>query len=94
MTEQFRKIRGDTAMKDYELAKMSLAELLQPTVERMADEEPEKLGKMFKPAQLAKMFKPAQLAKVLTEALTPEQLTEMLEALPPEVREQIKQRLH
>jgi hypothetical protein len=83
--EQFRKIRGETAMKDYELAKMSLAELLRPTVERMADEEPETLGKMFKPAQLARM---------LTTALTPEQLTEMLEALPPEVREQIKQRLH
>jgi hypothetical protein len=70
--EQFRKIRGETAMKDYELAKMSLEELLQPTIERMAEEEPQKLAKI----------------------LTPEQLTKILEALPPEVREQIKQRLH
>jgi hypothetical protein len=33
---------------------------------------------------------PATLAKMLT----PEQLTKMLESLPPDVREQIKQRLH
>jgi integrase len=70
--EQFRKLRGEMAMKDYELAKISLAELLQPAVERLAQEEPEKLAK----------------------ALTPEQIMRMLEALPPEVREQIKQRLH
>jgi hypothetical protein len=71
--EQFRRIRGATAMKDYELAKMSLDELLAPIVERRLREAT--------PEQLAKM-------------LTPEQLTKTLEALPPEVREQIKRRLH
>jgi hypothetical protein len=79
--EQFRKIRGETAMKDYELVKMSLAELLQPAFERMAQEEPEKLAKMLTPEQ--------RLA-----GLTPEQLAEALGALPPEVQEQVKQRLH
>ena len=68
-------------MKDYELAKMSLSELLLPIFERMAQEEPQKLAKMLPPEQLVK-------------ALTPEQVTEILEALPSEVREQIKQRLH
>jgi hypothetical protein len=88
--EQFRKLRGDTAMKDYELAKISLAELLQPAFERMAQEEPEKLARMLPPEQLAKALTPEQRLA----GLTPEQLAEALEALPPEVREQIKQRLH
>jgi hypothetical protein len=88
--EQFRKLRGETAMKDYELAKMSLAELLQPTVERLAQEEPEKLAKMLTPEQRVAGLTPEQLAKMLT----PEQLTKTLEALPPEIKEQIKQRLH
>ncbi|HZF48016.1 MAG TPA: hypothetical protein VE093_05170 [Polyangiaceae bacterium] len=69
------------AMKDYELAKMSLSELLLPIFERMAQEEPEKLAKMLPPEQLVK-------------ALTPEQLVKAVEALPPELKEQIKQRLH
>jgi hypothetical protein len=79
--EQFRKMRGDVAMKDYELAKISLAELLRPVVERLADEEPEKLAKMLNAERLAKM-------------LTSDELAKTLEALPPEVKEQIKQRLH
>jgi len=37
-------------MKDYELAKMSLSELLLPVVERMAQEEPQKLAKMIPPS--------------------------------------------
>jgi hypothetical protein len=45
---------------------------------------------MLPPEQLAKAFTPEQLAK----AFTPEQLTKILEALPAEVREQIKQQLH
>jgi len=106
--EQFRKSRGEGAMKDYELAKMSLAELLQPTVERMADEEPERLAKLLTPERLAKMLTPETLAKMLTPeqrvaGLTPEQLATMLtsddlaeklEALPPEIKEKLKQRLH
>jgi hypothetical protein len=88
--EQFRRIRGEKAMKDYELAKMSLSELLLPVFERMAQDEPEKLAKMLPPEQLAKALTPEQLAK----ALTPEQITEFLEALPPEMREQLKRRLH
>jgi hypothetical protein len=79
--EQFRKIRGATAMKDYELAKMSLDELLDPIMERRAREEPEKVAKMLTPEQRV-------------AGLTPEQLADALEALPAEVREQIKQRLH
>ena len=88
--EQFRKIRGEAAMKDYELAKMSLSELLLPVFERMAQEEPQKLAKMLPPDQRVAGLTPEQLATVLT----PEQLTKTLEALPPEIREQIKQRLH
>jgi len=60
-------------MKDYELAKISLEELLQPAVERRLQE-----------------LTPEQRIA----GLTPEQLAKALEALPPEVREQIKQRLH
>ena len=77
-------------MKDYELAKMSMAELMQPTLERMVEEEPQKLARMIPPEELAKALTPEQLAK----ALTPEQLTEFLDALPLEMREQIKRRLH
>ncbi|HZF50915.1 MAG TPA: hypothetical protein VE093_19785 [Polyangiaceae bacterium] len=76
-------------MKDYELAKMSLSELLLPVVERMAQEEPQKLAKMIPPEQIVKALTPEQLLA----GLTPEQLAEALDALPPEVREQIKQRL-
>ena len=68
-------------MKDYELAKMSLSELLLPVVERMAQEEPEKLAKMLPPEQLVKI-------------LTSDEFAKTLEALPPEVKEQIKRRLH
>ena len=104
-------------MKDYELAKMSLAELLQPTLERMAEEEPEKLGKLLTPERLARALTPEQIAGALTpeqiagaltpeqivgaltpeqhaKALTPERLMEFLQALPPELREQIKRQLH
>ena len=86
-------------MKDYELAKMSLAELLQPAFERMAQEEPEKLARMIPPEQLAKALTPEQRVagltpKQLAMTLTPDQLTEMLDALPPEVREQLKRQLH
>ncbi len=86
-------------MKDYELAKMSLSELLLPVVERMAQEEPQKLARMIPPEQLVKALTPEQLVKALTPeqrlaGLTPEQLAEALDALPLEVREQIKQRLH
>jgi hypothetical protein len=116
--EQFRRIRGDTAMKHYELMKMSLKELMRPAFERMAEEEPEVLARMIPPEYLAKTLTPEQrvagltpeqLAKTLTPeqrvagltpeqrlaGLTPEQLAKTLEAaLPPEVWEQIKQRLH
>ena len=88
--EQFRRIRGATAMKDYELMKMSMEELLRPAFERMAEEEPEKLARMLPPEALAK----ALTLEQRLAGLTPEQLTELLEALPPEVREQIKRRLH
>ncbi|MCK6590004.1 MAG: hypothetical protein L6Q76_20725 [Polyangiaceae bacterium] len=94
--EQFRKLRGETAMKDYELAKISLEELLQPVMQEFTPEQiartfpAEKLAKALTPEQLAKALTPEQLAK----ALTPEQLTEFLAALPPELREQIKRQLH
>jgi hypothetical protein len=51
---------------------------------------PEELVKALTPEELAKALTPEQLAK----ALTPEQLTEFLDALPLEMREQIKRRLH
>jgi hypothetical protein len=97
--EQFRKSRGEGAMKDYELAKMSLAELLGPTVERMADEEPERLAKILTPERLAKMLTPEQRVAGLTPEqfatmLTSDDLAEKLEALPPEIKEKLKQRLH
>jgi hypothetical protein len=88
--EQFRRVRGVMAMKDYELMKMSLDELLQPAVERRLQElTPEQIVKTFTPEKLVKAFTPEQIAK----SLTPEQITEMLEALPSEVRMQIKRRL-
>ena len=77
-------------MKDYELAKMSLSELLLPVVERMAQEEPQKLAKMITPEQRVAGLTPEQLAKILTS----DDLAKALEALPTEVKEQIKQRLH
>jgi hypothetical protein len=81
--EQFRKIRGETAMKDYELAKMSLDELLQPAVERRLQQ--------LSPEERVAGLTPEQIAKLLTR----EQLAKTLEAaLPPDVWEQIKQRLH
>jgi hypothetical protein len=81
--EQFRKSRGEMAMKDYELAKMSLDELLQPAIERRLQE--------LTPEQRVAGLTPEQLAK----SLTPEQLAKTLEAaLPPDVWEQIKHRLH
>ena len=75
--EQFRVSRGAAVMKDYELAKISLAELMQPFIRGLTPEE-----------RLAGLT-PEEIAK----ALTPEQLAQALEALPPEVREQIKKRL-
>lgn len=96
---QFRKRRGATTMKDYELAQLSLKELLMPTLERMAEEEPEKLAKMIPPEQRIAGLTPEQrLAGLPPEqrlaGLTPEQLAQMVDALPPDVREQIKRRLH
>jgi hypothetical protein len=88
--EQFRRMRGETAMKDYELAKMSLAELLQPAFERMAQEEPERLAKMIPPEHLVKALTREQLATMLTS----DELAEKFEALPPETKEKIRQRLH
>ena len=97
--EQFRKFRGETAMKDYELAKMSLSELLLPVVERMAQEEPQKLAKMIPPEQRVAGLTPEQRVAGLTpeqlaKILASDELAKALEALPPEVKEQIKQRLH
>lgn len=71
--EQFRKLRGPASMKDYELARISLDELLQPLVEKRLQEMPSE----------------QRLAGV-----TPEQLVKYVEALPPDVREQVKRRLH
>jgi hypothetical protein len=97
--EQFRKIRGATAMKDYEIMQMSWEELFGPILERMARDRPEQLAKILTPELLAQTLPPEHLAQALppehlAQALTPEQLLKTLEALPPEVREQIKQRLH
>lgn len=95
--EQVRKIRGAFVMKDYELAKMSLEELLRPVLQEYT---PEKIATTFTPEQLVGALTPEQIAKTLTpeqiaKALTPEQIAKVLEAaLPPEVWEQVKQRLH
>ncbi len=86
-------------MKDYELAKKSLKELLQPAFERLAREEPEELARLIPPEQLVKVLTPEERLAGLTPeerlaGLTPEQLAQALDALPPEVWEQIKRRLH
>ena len=86
-------------MKDYQLAKMSLSELLLPVVERMAQEEPQKLAKMITPEQRVAGLTPEQRVAGLTpeqlaKILASDELAKALEALPPEVKEQIKQRLH
>jgi hypothetical protein len=80
--EQFRKLRGPSAMKDYELAQMSLDELLQPLVEKRLQEIPIE-------QRLAGVTPEQRLAGV-----TAEQLVKYVETLPPEVREQVKRRLH
>ena len=74
-------------MKDYELAKMSLEELLQPFVEGLPPER--RLAGIAPEQRLAGLTPEQRLA-----GLTPDELAEALEALPPEVREQIKKRLH
>jgi hypothetical protein len=103
--EQFRKVRGETAMKDYELAQISLEELLRPIVKRFTPEQlartftPEEIAKAFTPEEIAKAFTPEQIARAFTpeqlvKAFTPEQIAKTLEALPPDVWEQLKKRLH
>jgi hypothetical protein len=57
--EQFRRSRGAAVMKDYELAKMSLEELLDPIL------------KEYTPEQIATKFTPEQLVKAI-ETLPPD----------------------
>ena len=76
--EQFRKMRGPNAMKDYELAKKSLEELMEPVLEAM-------------PVQ--KRLR-GLAAEQRLEGLAPEEIVRAFEALPPEVRQRIKRRLH
>jgi hypothetical protein len=84
--EQFRRSRGAAVMKDYELAKMSLAELMQPFIQGLT---PQERVAGLTPEQLVGALTPEQLAG----ALTPEQIAKAIEALPADVREQIKKRL-
>jgi hypothetical protein len=85
--EHWRKIRGAMAMKHYELAKISLEELMKPIAQ---EHTPEKIAALYSPEQLVAALTTEKLA----QTLTPEQLTKLLEALPPDVLEQVKQRLH
>jgi hypothetical protein len=86
--EQFRKNRGVTAMKDYELMRMSLEELLKPFTQTLT---PEQIAAMYTSEQLVDALTSEQLVKTLT----PEQRAKTLEALlPTDVWEQIKRRLH
>jgi hypothetical protein len=100
--EQFRKNRGARAMKDYEAAKGSYEEVLEKLVERLP---PEKRLRGLGPAQVVKAFPPEEVAEVLTPeqrlaGLAPEQrlagltLEQILNALPPEAREQLAKKLH
>jgi hypothetical protein len=76
--EQFRRTRGATAMKDYELAQKSLEELMEPVLEAMT---PEKRLRGLTPEQRL-------------QGLTAEEIAEAFEALPPDVQERLRRRLH
>ena len=65
-------------MKYYELMQKSLEELMEPVLAAMPVE---KLRERLTPEQRL-------------EGLTPEQLAATIDALPAEVREQLKRRLH
>jgi hypothetical protein len=103
--EQFRKARGPAAMKYYEMMQKSLEELMEPVLEAMPVEKrlrglaPEQLRERLTPEQRLQGLTPEQRLHGLTpdqlrEGLTPEQLAATIDALPPEVREQLKRRLH
>ena len=94
--EQFRKARGATAMKYYEMMQKSLEELMEPVLEAMPIEKrlrgltPEQLRERLTPEQLRERLTPEQRL----QGRTPEQLAATIDALPAEVREQLKGRLH
>ena len=103
--EQFRKARGPAAMKYYELMQKSLEELMEPVLEAMPVEKrlrglaPEQLRERLTPEQRLQGLTPEQRLHGLTpdqlrEGLTPEQLAATIDALPEELREQLKRRLH
>jgi hypothetical protein len=74
-------------MKYDELMQKSLEELMEPVLDAMP---PEKLVRRLTPEQRLQGLTPEQLS----EGLTPEQLAATIDALPAEVREQLKRRLH
>jgi hypothetical protein len=94
--EQFRKARGSAAMKYYEMMQRSLEELMEPVLEAMPAEKrlqgltPEKRLQGLTPEQRLQGLTPEQRL----QGLTPEQLAATIDALPAEVREQLKRRLH
>jgi hypothetical protein len=83
-------------MKYDELIQKSLEELMEPVLEAMPAEQrleglaPEQRLQGLAPEQRLQGLTPEQLS----EGLTPEQLAATIDALPAEVREQIKRRLH
>jgi hypothetical protein len=74
-------------MKYYELMQKSLEELMEPVLEAMPAE---KLLRRLTPEQRVQGLTPEQRV----QGLTPEQLAATIDALPAEVREQLKRRLH
>ena len=74
-------------MKYYEMMQKSLEELMEPVLEAMPVE---KRLRGLTPEQRLEGLTPEQLR----EGLTPEQLAATIDALPAEVREQLKRRLH
>jgi hypothetical protein len=83
-------------MKYYELMQKSLEDLMEPVLEAMPVEKrlrgltPEQRLQGLAPEQRLQGLTPEQLS----EGLTPEQLAATIDALPEELREQLKRRLH
>jgi hypothetical protein len=74
-------------MKYYEMMQKSLEELMEPVLEAMPAEQ---RLRGLTPEQRLQGLTPEQRL----QGLTPEQLAATIDALPAELREQLKQRLH
>jgi hypothetical protein len=97
--EQFRRLRGEHAMKDLEELRRAGAKFrAELTEEALANATPEQLLARLTPEQrLARLTPEQRLADLTPEQrladLTPEQIADLIARLPPEVRETVKKQI-